>query len=133
MINRCENPNSEAYPRYGGRGISICSQWRLSFEDFRDWAIANGYTETLTIDRFPNQDGNYEPANCRWATYAEQNRNSSRNRPVKYQGREVLVCDLAKRVGIPQDILKNRIFRYGWPVEEAVSTPVLRKGQRRCA
>jgi hypothetical protein len=130
MIGRCENSNDEAYPRYGGRGILINPAWRQSFETFRDWALANGYDETLTIDRRDN-DGNYEPANCRWATYAEQSRNTSRNRPIEYQGRTVLVCDLAIEVGLPQDILKNRIFRYGWTVDEAVSTPVMAKGARR--
>jgi hypothetical protein len=130
IIGRCENPNDEAYPRYGGRGISISPPWRQNFESFRDWALANGYEKTLTIDRRDN-DGNYEPGNCRWATYAEQSRNTSRNRPIEYLGRTVLVCDLAIEVGLPQDVLKNRIFRYGWTVEEAVSTPTMKKGQRR--
>jgi hypothetical protein len=123
MIARCENPNCEAFDRYGGRGISICLEWRRSFEAFRDWALDHGYRRNLTIDRIEN-DGNYEPGNCRWATYAEQNRNSSRNRPIEYRGRAVLVCDLALEVGLPQDILKNRIFRYGWPIEKALTTPV---------
>lgn len=126
MIERCENPNAKPFRRYGGRGIAICPEWRNSFEAFRDWALENGYAEKLTIDRIDN-DGDYEPGNCRWATYAEQNRNYGRNRPVLYLGREVLVCDLATEVGLPQDILKNRIFRYGWSVEEAVSTPVMKR------
>lgn len=108
----------------------MCPEWRSSFEAFRDWARANGYADSLTIDRRDN-NGDYEPGNCRWATYAEQNRNYGRNRPVEYQGRTMLVCDLAEEVGLPQNILKNRVFRYGWSVEEAVSTHVLKKGQRR--
>lgn len=124
MIARCENPSDAAYPRYGGAGITICREWRESFEVFRDWALANGYEPHLTIDRYPDQDGGYLPSNCRWATYAQQNRNYSRNRPVIFRGREVLVCDLAAEVGLPQDIIKNRIFRYGWDIEAAVSTPV---------
>lgn len=128
MIYRCENPKCDAYYRYGGRGISICAEWRSDFTAFRNWAKSNGYSKTLTIDRI-NNNGNYEPKNCRWATYAEQNRNYSRNRPIEYNGRTVLVCDLAKEVGIPQDVLKNRIFRYGWSVEKAVSTAVMRRSK----
>jgi hypothetical protein len=130
MIGRCENTKDAAFQNYGGRGISICPGWRMSFETFRDWALSNGYEPHLTIDRRDN-DGNYEPGNCRWITYAEQNRNYRRNRPIEYLGRTVLVCDLAAEVGLPQDVLKNRIFRYGWPVELAVKTPVLAPGQRR--
>ncbi len=123
MKARCSNPNEPAFARYGGRGIRVCEEWGTSFETFRDWALASGYERNLTIDRIDN-DGNYGPGNCRWATYAQQNRNYSRNRPVMYQGREILVCDLAVEVGLPQDVLKNRILRYGWDVERAVSTPV---------
>lgn len=130
MIARCENPNEAAFPRYGGRGVKVCVEWRQKFEAFRDWAHLNGYADNLTIDRIDG-GGDYDPANCRWATYAQQNRNYSRNRPIEYQGRMVLVCDLAVEVGLPQDILKNRIFRYGWSVERAVTTPVQKKGGRR--
>lgn len=126
MIRRCENSNEPAFPKYGGRGIVVCPEWRQSFITFRDWALNNGYSAALTIDRI-NNDGNYEPSNCRWATHAQQNRNYSRNRPIQYQGREVLICDLAIEVGLPQDVLKNRIHRYGWPIEKAVTTPVKRK------
>lgn len=132
MKARCLNPREEAYANYGGRGISICSEWLNSFEAFRDWALANGYEPHLTIDRRDNSEG-YAPENCHWATYAEQNRNYRRNRPIEFRGRTVLVCDLAGEVGIPQDVLKGRIFRYGWPVEEAISTPVMKRGARRQA
>jgi len=124
MKTRCYNVNDVVYPRYGGRGITICDEWRADFDAFRDWSVANGYTDSLTIDRYPDNSGNYEPGNCRWATYAEQSRNHSRNRPIEFRGRTVLICDLAAEVGLPQDILKNRILRYGWDVERAVSEPV---------
>jgi len=130
MIARCESDYDAAYPRYGGRGINVCEAWLQSFAAFRSWALTTGYADVLTIDRIDNDKG-YEPGNCRWSTYAQQNRNHSRNRPIEYQGRTILVCDLAGEVGLQQDILKNRIFRYGWTIEEAVSTPVMKRGQRR--
>jgi hypothetical protein len=74
MIRRCEKEYDGRYHRYGGRGISVCDEWRNSFEVFRDWAMENGYEPTLTIDRI-NNDGNYEPANCRWATLKDQAQN----------------------------------------------------------
>lgn len=73
MKARCENPNNHNYVYYGGRGIRVCDESK-SFEPFEAWALSNGYSENLTIDRI-NVDGNYEPANCRWATVTEQNRN----------------------------------------------------------
>jgi len=65
MLGRCNNPNDNMYEWYGGRGISVCDEWKNSYEAFRDWAFANGYDNTLSIDRI-NVDGNYEPGNVRW-------------------------------------------------------------------
>lgn len=71
MKRRCDLPTVRSYPDYGGRGISVCKEWSDSFEVFYDWAINNGYRDDLTIDR-ENNDGNYEPGNCRWATMKQQ-------------------------------------------------------------
>lgn len=70
MKQRCYNPNNRSYKTYGGRGIKVCDEWRDNFMAFHDWAIANGYEEGLTIDRIDN-DGDYEPNNCRWITLQE--------------------------------------------------------------
>ena len=80
MKIRCLNENFRFFKHYGGRGITICDEWMNSFENFRDWALATGYSDELSIDRIDN-DGNYEPDNCRWATQSEQNAN---RRPYKW-------------------------------------------------
>ena len=79
MKTRCYNPNFIYYCNYGGRGIMICDEWKNDFSKFYEWAINNGYKEGLTIDRI-NNDGNYEPDNCRWITRAEQNRNQRKTK-----------------------------------------------------
>lgn len=128
MRRRCNSPNDEAYPRYGGRGIAVCPEWN-DYAAFRSWALASGYADHLTIDRRDNDRG-YEPGNCRWATYAEQNRNYGRNRPIEYAGRTALIGDFAAARGLPADVVKNRVRRYGWSMEDALSTPVQTRERR---
>lgn len=83
MRDRCKNPKNDSYKYYGGRGIKVCKEWDESFESFYKWAIENGYRDNLTIDRI-NNDGCYEPSNCRWATYKEQNNNKRKPKPRIY-------------------------------------------------
>lgn len=90
MKDRCYRKNNQDYSHYGGRGITVCEEWREDFQKFSDWSMANGYAENLTIDRI-NTDGNYEPSNCRWATRKEQTRN--RRNTVKISLGEIAEID----------------------------------------
>lgn len=84
MKARCYNPNSVEYHRYGGRGISICEEWKNDFSKFYDWAMSNDYQDTLTIDRI-NNDGNYEPSNCQWITKSENSTKGNIDRWSRYK------------------------------------------------
>ena len=81
MKQRCRDKNTKDYPHYGGRGIRVCAEWQSSYPRFRNWALSNGYRDSLTIDRI-DVNGDYCPENCRWITIAEQNRNTTRSRRV---------------------------------------------------
>lgn len=85
MRHRCECVWEEGYPNYGGRGISVCSEWRNSYEAFKTWAHQSGYSDKLTIERI-DVNGNYCPANCRWATPKEQNLNKRNTIRIEYKG-----------------------------------------------
>src|SRR5260221_8087975 len=102
MIQRCTNKNSPDYPRYGGAGIVICERW-MKFENF--YADMGKRPDGMTLDRFPDKKGNYEPGNCRWATAAEQQRNLKSNIYITYKGETKLAVDWAKETGIPIDLL----------------------------
>jgi hypothetical protein len=71
MLRRCENPKNFRFEYYGARGVRVCEEWH-DVHKFREWALANGYADHLTIDRYPDKDGDYCPENCRWATWSEQ-------------------------------------------------------------
>lgn len=128
MKQRCNNPNNPNYNRYGGRGIKIYSNWNNSFESFSNWAYANDYHDNLTIDRVDN-NGNYEPENCRWVDCRAQSRNRNSNRLLKFQGKELCVAEWSDLTGINSNTILNRLSR-GWSVEETLSTPIEHKYSR---
>lgn len=119
MIWRCENPNAGAYPLYGGRGISVCREWRESFEDFRDWARRSGYNDTLSIDRI-DVDGNYEPSNCRWITLDEQQNNKRNNHYLTFNGKTKTIAEWSRETGIKSSTIQRRVT-HGCPVEIALT------------
>lgn len=124
IIQRCNNPKSTSWERYGAKGISVCDEW-LNFENFMKWAMENGYSDELTIDRINNEKG-YCPTNCRWATYYEQANNQTTTIQIEYDGCKMPLSYWAKSVGINKHTLYDRIFRYGWSVEKALNMPVRR-------
>lgn len=108
MKDRCTNQNADHYHVYGGRGIRVCDEWSRSFEAFQAWAMANGYRDDLTIDRIDN-DGDYTPENCRWATRRAQSQNTRQNVYVMYRGELLTIAEAARRSGIaPQTIGARR-------------------------
>ena len=123
IIQRCTNPNSTSYVRYGKKGIDICREW-LSFDPFKDWALSNGYSDELTIDRIDNDKG-YSPDNCRWATYEEQAHNQKTNRNLEYNGETMTMAEWARKLGISSSSLYGRLKR-GWSIDKALSTPKIR-------
>jgi hypothetical protein len=94
---RCSDTNNKDY---GGRGISICQEWKDDFKTFYDWAIANGYSDNLTIDRI-DVNGNYEPLNCRWATAREQANNTRKNVFITYKGETRTASQWANECDVP--------------------------------
>lgn len=123
MKGRCLNKRNDKFRHYGGRGISVAPEWLQDYESFRDWALANGYRDDLTLDRI-DVNGNYEPSNCRWVTMREQTRNTRFN--TKYK--EKCISEWAEIVGIRPEAISHRLQR-GWSFEKAISTPLLRKSK----
>ena len=123
MKDRCLNKNNKRYSSYGGRGIEVCKEWQQSFRAFLRWAMANGYEEGLSIDRIDN-DGNYCPENCRWATAKEQANNKRWNHLITYNGKTQTMKEWAEELGIKLSTLSQRINSYRWSDEKALTTPV---------
>ena len=127
MKQRCLNPNSESYPRYGALGVKVCQAWIDSFEAFiKDMGPRPSLLYSL--DRFPNRDGDYCLENCRWATRSEQQRNRRDSQWITYQGETLHLTDWAVRLGIHKSTLATRLVQ-GWTVERAFTQLVRPVGQ----
>lgn len=126
MKDRCYNKSRRSYYLYGGRGIRVCERWTHSFEAFlADMGFRPSPKHTL--DRFPDQNGNYEPGNCRWATREQQTRNQRNTHYITYQNETLCMTDWAQRLGIHPATLSNRLNRSGWSVERAFTEPTHKK------
>lgn len=119
MRRRCSYDKSINWHLYGGRGIGVCGEWEASFEAFRDWALANGYDDSLTLDRIDN-DGDYCPDNCRWATKDEQNANKRTCVYVTIDGVTKTVTEWCKETGVNRMVAYKRI-KNGWEPQRAVT------------
>ncbi len=123
MISRCYNPKDACYVNYGARGIEVCERWLKSYADFCI-DIGERPNSDYSIERIDN-NGNYEPSNCKWATKAEQNLNKRNNVRLTYDGKTLTVSQWIKELGFRSpNILHNRIKKLGWSTERALSTPV---------
>jgi hypothetical protein len=125
MRRRCNEPTNVAYHKYGGRGIGVCERWSsfaLFLEDMGEAPAG------MTLDRIDN-DGDYSPENCRWATYREQANNRRDNAAVTYRGETHTYAEWSRRVGICRHTLRKRIHA-GWTPERALTTPS-RKGRSK--
>ena len=121
MVRRCTNAKDRNYLNYGGRGISICDDWRFNFVSFYDWSMNNGYRDDLSIDRI-NNDGNYEPDNCRWTTMLVQENNRRSNHYITHNGETHTVTEWDRLIGDGTGFIKRRLYK-GWSIEEAATIP----------
>jgi hypothetical protein len=120
MLARCYNPKASRYAYYGGRGIAVCDRWRTSFEAFLA-DVGPRPSAGHSIDRRHN-DGHYEPGNARWATRAEQAGNKRSSRHLTFNGRTQPMSDWSKETGIEYSVIRDRIQKWGWSVERALTT-----------
>lgn len=119
MRQRCGNPQNKGYHRYGGRGITVCPEWH----DFAIFLADMGDPpEGKSLDRYPDNDGPYCKANCRWATRSEQMQNTRRSAYVEINGERRRVRDIEISLGLSSGAIWHRIKK-GWPIEKAYTTP----------
>jgi len=127
MKQRCYNPNDKSYSRYGARGITICEAWLNDFVAFSEWAMANGYSDNLTIDRI-DVNGNYEPSNCRWADSIIQANNKRNNTKITYNSVTHTLAEWSRLTGIEAGTISIRLRR-GLPLEQVFFVGDLRQAK----
>lgn len=125
MKNRCYNRNVPNYKTYGAKGVRVCKEWRGGFEVFYEWAIKNGYSEDLSLDRFPNKKGNYHPDNCRWATPIQQANNKTNNVLYTYKGVIKTLAEFCSEMSISYSAANARIKQLGWTIDKTLETKII--------
>lgn len=134
MKNRCYNSNNPAYKNYGGRGIKLCEEWNnreiarnvqrnntKGFLAFKKWALENGYTDNLTIDRI-DVNGDYSPENCRWVNRKIQSNNRRNNHYITYKGKTQSLADWCRELCLNYHKIRSRLNKYNWSVDKAFET-----------
>lgn len=124
MHERCERKSHEYFRCYGGRGIKICEEWN-DYKKFREWALNNGYSENLTLDRI-DVNGDYCPENCRWADWEIQQNNKRSNHNLTYGGKTQTISEWSRSTGINKTTIRARIMA-GWSVEDVLNKPVRKR------
>lgn len=120
MKRRCYDTSSIEYKNYWGRGIAVCDEWKEDFLSFYTWAKSNGYSDKLSLDRI-NNNGDYEPSNCRWATRTEQANNTSSNVLLSYKGETHTASEWSRMLNIPVTVIYRR-RKKKWSDEKILST-----------
>lgn len=138
MKYRCCNPSDKRYKNYGAKGISVCKEWLNSeriehapnitkgWISFRKWALANGYSDNLTLDRIDNKKG-YSPQNCRWVDMKTQQNNRSNNHLVTYNGKTQTLAQWCDELKLNRPSITSRIVTMGWTVERAFTEEIKKK------
>lgn len=123
MISRCYNPKDKSYDNYGGRGIEMCDEWRTNYQAFENWALSHGFREDLSIDRIDN-DGNYEPNNCRFVTLKENNQNRRSSKFYTINGETKNLQQWCDYYGIKRGTVITRL-EHNWSIEKALTQPLI--------
>ena len=126
MLNRASNTKWSEAHRYALRGIDVCQEWKESFETFQKWALENGYSNELSLDRIDNDKG-YSPDNCRWADRKTQCRNKSNNVIIEYKGEKKTLAEWAEDLGMNYGTLHSRLKRWNWDIEKAFKKPLRKR------
>lgn len=121
MRVRCHDESSPGWSNYGGRGIVVCERWKDSFSQFLD-DMGRAPSSKHSVDRIDNQ-GNYEPGNCRWATVEQQQRNRRNNRLVTHEGLTLSIIEWVERTGISHQTIRNRL-KHGWTIQRTLTEPM---------
>lgn len=116
--SRCYDVNVKIFKHYGARGITMCGEWKNDFLAFMDWALKNGYSENLSIDRI-DVNGNYEPSNCRWVCQKQQCRNTRVNRNITCDGETHTLIEWSEISGVKRETIARRLNK-GWSTKEAI-------------
>ena len=120
MITRCYRKSYTGYHRYGGRGITVCDEWRHNYVAFKTWSMKHGYREGLQIDRIDCNQG-YSPSNCRFVTAKRQARNRRNTVYIEFGGIRAALADFCDLFGVPYKIAHRRL-RKGWPIVRVLSS-----------
>lgn len=128
MKQRCSNPNCRDYPNYGEKGVSVCTRWHNSFEDFlKD--VGERPAPKMSLDRFPNPEGNYEPSNVRWGTDEMQANNKTNNHKITLNGLTLTLIEWSRKLGFGRNTIYYRLSK-GWSEVDALTVPVVKRPRK---